>query len=369
MPTSGCRHCTRFPSIVRIVVTGGAGFIGATLCLRLVERHATWEIIAFDNLRRRGSELNVSRLRDAGVGFRHGDVRVRSDLDALGDFDALVECSAEPSAQAGLRDSPGYVIDTNLVGAHHCLKAVFDRGAYLVFLSTNRVYPVAALRELELREAETRFELGSRQKIDGVSAVGVSERFSLAGARTFYGATKLAAELLIAEYVEAFGLRAVVDRCSVVVGPWQMGKIDQGVFSYWLACHRFGRSLSYFGYGGTGKQVRDVLHVDDLAELVDDQLSRPDHWTGFTGNVGGGRPFSLSLREATELCQEITGNQVPVEGVEDSTPGDIPWYISDCAQLFAHTDWRPNRPPRRALEDIDGWIHDHERPVREALGW
>jgi CDP-paratose 2-epimerase len=361
---------TSHPSLhVRIVVTGGAGFVGATLSLRLKERHADWEIIAFDNLKRRGSELNLARLRSASVAFRHGDVRAPSDLDTLGDFDALVECSAEPSAQAGLRDSPQYVVETNLVGAHHCLEAARRCGAFVVFLSTSRVYPVAALRGLALREDETRFELEESQPVDGVSLAGVSERFPLGGARTLYGATKLAAELLIAEYGDAYGLRTVVDRCGVIAGPWQMGKVDQGVFTYWVAGHRFGRELRYFGYGGSGKQVRDVLHVDDLAELVEDQLVRPGHWSGLTVNVGGGRPFSLSLREATELCREITGNEVPVGGRGEESPSDVPLYVSDCAWLFAHTNWRPRREPRAVLEDIDRWIREHEPPVRQALGW
>ena len=92
---------------------------------------------------------------------------------------------------------------------------------------------------------------------------------SLAGARTLYGATKLAAEHLLAEYDVPW----VVNRCGVIAGPWQMGKVDQGVFTYWALAHHFGRDLRYIGYGGTGKQVRDLLHVDDLVELVDRLLA------------------------------------------------------------------------------------------------
>ena len=111
----------------------------------------------------------------------------------------------------------------------------------------------------------------------------------MGGARTLYGATKLAAELLIEEYAAAFDLRAAIDRCGVIAGPWQMGKVDQGVFAWWLLSHLFRRPLSYIGYGGTGKQVRDLLHIDDLVDLVDDQLAEPERWSGVTANVGGGR--------------------------------------------------------------------------------
>jgi CDP-paratose 2-epimerase len=130
--------------------------VGAGLCAGLAVRHPGWELIALDNLRRRGSELNLPRLREAGVRFVHGDVRVPEDLLALGPFDALVECSAEPSVLAGVDDD---VVRTNLIGAYHCLELVRRDGAQLVFLSTSRVYPLAALGGLALRETETRFEL------------------------------------------------------------------------------------------------------------------------------------------------------------------------------------------------------------------
>ncbi|MET0306789.1 MAG: NAD-dependent epimerase/dehydratase family protein, partial [Solirubrobacterales bacterium] len=281
---------------MRILVTGGAGFVGANLGVSLAARHPDWGIVALDNLMRRGSELNLARLREAGVEFVHGDVREQDDLAAAGSFDAMVECSAEPSVLAGFADT-SYSVQTNLVGAFNCLEQARREDAFVVFLSTSRVYPVAPQLELALDEAETRYELAAEQPVPGAGPAGISEDFPLPGARTLYGATKLSAELLIEEYADAFGLRAVVNRCGVIAGPWQMGKVDQGVFAFWVFHHHFGLPLSYIGYGGEGKQVRDLLHVDDLVELLDDQLARPDHWAGRTFNVGGGRDVSLSLRE------------------------------------------------------------------------
>jgi CDP-paratose 2-epimerase len=352
---------------VRVLVTGGAGFVGANLAVALAARHPDWELTALDNLKRRGSELNLPRLREAGVRFHHGDVRAPDDLAELPRADAVVECSAEPSALAGVEDGGAYVVHTNLLGAYNCLELARRHGAQLLFLSTSRVYPVARLCELVYEPTETRFELADEQPLPGASSRGVSERFPLEGARTLYGASKLSAELLVAEYEAAHGLRAVVNRCGVIAGPWQMGKVDQGVFTYWLAGHYFGRELRYLGYGGSGKQVRDLLHVDDLVELIEDQLQRPDHWAGFVGNVGGGRDFSLSLAETTELCRELTGNRVPIERVDEARPGDVPLYLSDCARLFEHADWRPTRGPRRVLEDTFEWIRGHERAVQAAL--
>jgi CDP-paratose 2-epimerase len=353
---------------VRILVTGGAGFVGGNLAIALAQRQADWEVTAFDNLKRRGSELNLSRLREAGIPFVHGDVRVATDLLDLDPFDAIVECSAEPSALAGLDGGGDYVVHTNLLGAHHCLELARRDGAYLVFLSTSRVYPVAALNEVEYTENETRFELEPAQELPGVSEAGISEGFPLDGARTLYGTSKLAAELLIAEYAESFGVRAVVNRFGVIAGPWQMGKVDQGVFTFWVLSHRLGHGLRYIGSGGIGKQVRDLLHIDDAVDLIERQLQAPDEWAGFTGNVGGGRECSLSLVETTEICRELSGNEVPIEAVQEPRPGDVPIYISDCELLYRHTDWRPRRGPREILEDINGWISDHEAAVKTSLG-
>ena len=137
----------------RVLVTGGAGFVGANLALALARAHADWEVVALDNLYRRGSELNLPRLREGGVRFVHGDVRAPADLAAVGDVQAIVECSAEPSVMAGTGgDAPDYLVQTNLLGAYHCLELARRHDAQLVFLSTSRVYPVAPLQGLALNE-------------------------------------------------------------------------------------------------------------------------------------------------------------------------------------------------------------------------
>ena len=353
---------------MRLLVTGGAGFIGASACLSLSRLHPDWELVALDNLKRRGSELNLPRLREAGVEFVHGDVRELDDLTAVRELDAIVECSAEPSVMAGVGGSPRYVVQSNLVGAYHCLELARLRDAQMIFLSTSRVYPVGPLESLDLEETGTRFELAAAQTVPGASPAGIAEDFPLTGARTLYGATKLSAELLIEEYRESYGLRAVVNRCGVIAGPWQMGKVDQGVFTFWLLAHRLGRPLKYIGFGGSGKQVRDLLHVEDLVDLIDEQLGDPQGWDGATVNVGGGREGSLSLLETTTLCAQITGRTVEVEHSTEVRPGDLPLYISDCAALSARSDWRPRRGPREVLVDIDRWISENENAVRAALG-
>jgi CDP-paratose 2-epimerase len=352
-----------------ILITGGAGFVGSNLAVYLAERHPDWEIVALDNLHRPGSELNPARLERAGVRFVRGDVREPDDFMGLPPVTALIECSAEPSAMSGVDGDTSFVFHTNLTGAYNCLELARREDAFVVFLSTSRVYPVAPLNRLALEEGDTRFELADDQELPGASAAGISEDFPLGGARTLYGATKLAAELLIEEYRAMFGLRAVVDRCGVIAGPWQMGKVDQGVFAHWLLSHRFGKPLTYIGYGGSGKQVRDLLHVTDLADLVEEQLLHQEHWDGEVLNVGGGADRSLSLRETTELCREITGQEVPIESTPEGRPGDVPIYVSDCRRLFEHTGWRPSRSARDTIADLAEWIDGHADELSETLGF
>jgi CDP-paratose 2-epimerase len=353
----------------RVLITGGAGFVGGNLAVGLAERHPDWELVAFDNLYRRGSELNLPRLEQAGVEFVKGDVRKAEELAGLAPIDALVECSAEPAALSGLDGDTGYLVHTNLTGAYNCLELARRDGAQLLFLSTSRVYPHGPLNSLELEETPTRYELAEAQPLDGASPAGIAESFPLEGARTLYGATKLAAELLVTEYAESLGIPATIDRCGVIAGPWQMGKVDQGVFSHWLLSHYFGEPLSYIGYGGEGRQVRDLLHVEDLVDLLDEQVTDAQGWNGVTANVGGGREISLSLLETTEICRELTGSEVPISPDPDSRPGDIPIYISDCARLFEHTSWRPRRGAERVMRDIHDWVDSNRDLVAGALGF
>jgi CDP-paratose 2-epimerase len=354
--------------MARVLVTGGAGFVGSNLAIALAADPGL-EVLTLDNLHRRGSELNLPRLADAGVQFIRGDVREPADFEQVPHVDAIVECSAEPSVMSGTDGDTSYLLHTNLTGAYNCLELARRDGAAMLFLSTSRVYPVAALESIRLAETPTRFGIAENQELDGISPAGVSERFPMRGARTLYGTTKLAAELLIEEYRAGFGLSAVVNRCGVIAGPWQMGKVDQGVFTHWMLSHHFGQPLRYIGYGGTGKQVRDLIHIDDLIDLVREQLLAPDRWDGVIVNVGGGIERSLSLLETTQVCRELTGNEVEIERVSQTRAGDIPVYVSDCAQLFSHTEWRPRRSAKDTLRDIHGWIADHEAALPEALGF
>jgi len=132
-----------------VLITGGAGFVGSTLGIAIRRAHPGTTVIAFDNLRRRGSEMNLPRLKEAGIRFVHGDVRELADLcDVRPAPDLILECSAEPSVLAGYGGSPEYLIHTNLTGCFHCLEVARNAKADFLFVSTSRVYPVAAVNGL-----------------------------------------------------------------------------------------------------------------------------------------------------------------------------------------------------------------------------
>jgi CDP-paratose 2-epimerase len=354
--------------MTRILITGGAGFVGSSLAVSLKTARPSLTIVALDNLHRRGSELTLARLAAAGVTFVHGDIRLREDIESAGPFDVMIECSAEPSVHAGYSGDPSYVVGTNLMGTVACLEAVRRNKAALLFLSTSRVYPIAALRALPLHEGPTRLFVPDSERGPGWSSHGISADFPLRGHRTLYGATKLASELLVDEYREMYGIPAIITRFGVIAGPWQMGKVDQGFVSLWAARHLWGDGLSYTGFGGGGKQVRDVLHVADLCDFVSLQLDRAKEWSGRTFNAGGGPSMSVSLRELTALCEARSGRSLSFGSVAETVPADIPYYVTDNREVTDVTGWAPARTVNVLLDDVFEWLRAEERQLRPILG-
>jgi CDP-paratose 2-epimerase len=349
-----------------VLVTGGAGFVGSSLALHLKRTWESVRVVCLDNLYRKGSELNVGRLEKAGIRFVRADVRDRKALLDLGGFDLFVDAAAEPSVLAGQGGHEAdYVVDTNLGGTVNVLEAARRCSGAVLFLSTSRVYPVEALRRIAVVERGDRFEIADLQGQPGLSRRGVAEEFPLKGARTLYGATKYASEVMVSEYAAQFGIRALINRCGVIAGPWQMGRVDQGVIALWVARHFYGRPLTYMGYGG--RQVRDVLHVQDLCELVVMQLAGINDWTGDVYNVGGGRSVSVSLRELTALAAQAAGFVVPVKVDDTVRPGDVPLYLTDSSRVSARWGWQPRRAVEEIVRDTMEWIRNHADSLRPVL--
>lgn len=351
-----------------ILITGGAGFIGSTIACLLKKNYADINVVALDNLKRRGSELNLVNLYRSGVRFMHGDIRHLEDLPFDQNFDLIIEAAAEPSVLAGFTSPVKYLVDTNLLGTVNILELAKKTKAHVIFLSTSRVYPLKELGQLSFTETETRFSLNEKQSFAGVSQNGINENFVLGKTRSFYGATKLCSEHLIAEYGEAYGVPYIINRCGVVTGPGQMAKADQGVLAFWMAGHIFqNNSLKYIGYGGNGKQVRDFIHSHDLFEALRIQWENFEKYQGETFNIGGGTENSVSLKELTVLCGEISGKKVDIQSVMENRPNDIPIYISDCSKFKKLSGWKTTLNARETLSDIHDWMIESKDLLRFVL--
>jgi len=352
----------------KILVTGGAGFVGSSLAIKLKEEYSGVDVFVLDNLKRRGSELNINRLKEKGIDFIHGDIRNKEDLELGQKIDLILECSAEPSVLAGVNESPEYLINTNLVGTINCLEVARKIKADVIFLSTSRVYPIKEINKLKYKETNTRFILESNQDIPGASESGISENFPLGRFRSLYGTTKLCSEFILQEYIKSYKIRGVINRCGVITGPWQMGKVDQGVVVLWVARHIWAnKPLAYIGYGGTGKQVRDFIHVDDLFEVIKIQMEDIDRYNAEVYNIGGGVENSLSLLEMTKLCEEITGNKIEISSQEKDRPNDIKVYVSDCSKFKNLTGWSCKKDAKQTFQEVYGWITKNKEELESIL--
>ncbi|MBL7058370.1 NAD-dependent epimerase/dehydratase family protein [Patescibacteria group bacterium] len=355
---------------MRVLLTGGAGFIGTNLAMNFKSKYSSAEVVCFDNLSRRGSEKNLKLLLSHGIEFIHGDIRVIEDfVDIQGEYDLFIDASADPSVLTGIYGDAGKVIGNNLTGTINCLKFAKEYAKLFIFLSTSRVYSIDHLRAIPLITNNERFEVDqAKQSILGLASGAIREDFSTRSFRSFYGSCKLASELLIEEYAHIYGLDAIINRCGVLSGEGQWGKTDQGVFTYWVAKHFYKRPLSYTGFGGNGYQVRDLLHPDDLFVLIDKQAKQKLDTKAPVYNVGGGPSRSVSLQEFTQLCQTITGNKVDIKSIEQTNPVDIPYFVTCSDKVSNDYSWTPTITAEQIVSRIYLWIRNNEKDLKTLFG-
>jgi CDP-paratose 2-epimerase len=347
---------------MKILVAGGCGFVGAAICRRMLAEREGLAITVLDSLRRAGSETNRSALASLGVSVVHGDVRIPADIEAAaagGRFDWLIDAAAEPSVLAGTAAGAGVttaqLVDHNLVGTCHLLEAAARWNAGLILLSTSRVYSIPALLAVPLRVAagsgSEAFAIDDSQPLPaGLSAGGIAESFSTAAPVSLYGATKIACEVLAAEYAHRFGTPLFVNRCGVLAGAGQFGHAAQGIFSWWIHSWAARRPLSYIGFGGLGRQVRDCLHPDDLADLLAIQIASTEAAPVFC-NVSGGQASATSLAQLSRWCEARFGPHAVASSTTDR-PYDLPWAVLDHSLASARFAWHPARGKESIFEEI-----------------
>jgi CDP-paratose 2-epimerase len=355
---------------LNVLVTGGCGFIGSHVALHL--RGAGHQVAVMDNLVRRGAEKNIATLERHGVSFFHGDVRNPEDLSNLpSSVELICDTSAQPSVVTGYAN-PLFDITNNGLGAIHILEYARPRRIPLIFWSSNRVYGADRLNTLPRRETDSRFEydsdawnrLPTELRPAGFHPIhGVSEEFSIdGGQRSIYGLSKLIADAACQEYAQAYDLPVVVNRFGVISGIGQFGHADQGWVVWWAIAHWFRLPLTYLGW--QGKQVRDVLFVEDMLSLLDMQIARITRFRGEVFNLGGGTGNAISLREATKSMQEISSRSTSISVSDQPRRGDIALYWTDNRKAALHLGWEPRTDLRTGFQRIFEWIRQNETELR-----
>jgi CDP-paratose 2-epimerase len=341
---------------MRVLITGVCGFVGGVLARGVREQRPGWELVGLDNLARAGSETNRTALRQIGVRVVHGDIRQPSDLEALPRCDWILDAAANPSVLAGVdgRTSSRQLIEHNLSGTLNLLELARTWQSGVLILSTSRVYSIRDLAAIPVEAQGQRFVPRADAPIPGFSPAGVAEGFSTAAPVSLYGATKLASETVALEYSETFNLPMRINRCGVLAGAGQFGRMDQGIFSYWIHSWARRRPLKYIGFDGAGRQVRDCLHARDLLPLVLPQMERPLDAAPRVLNVSGGMSRSASLRELSAWCERRFGPR-PVAAEPARRPFDVPWLVLDAAAAGRHWNWES----RTSLEQTWSEIAEH----------
>jgi CDP-paratose 2-epimerase len=333
---------------MRVLVTGGAGFIGANTVDRLLnDGH---EVAVIDDLSRRGSERNLDwlRQRHGPIPFYRLDVRDYGRvLDTMGEYrevDLILHFAAQVAVTTSV-DEPRRDFEINALGAFNVLEAVRELGLdpVLMYSSTNKVY--GALSHMRIIEEETRYRIAE-------SDAGVSEQTPM-DFYSPYGCSKGTADQYFRDYHRIYGLRTIVFRNSCIYGPRQFGVEDQGWVAWFVIAAVQGRPITIYG---DGKQVRDLLYVEDL---IDAMMLAVEH-VGTTGgeiyNIGGGPENSISIwKEFGPMLSELLGAEIPV-GRGEWRPGDQPLYVSDISKARQDFGWAPKVGVREGVGRLVEWV-------------
>jgi CDP-paratose 2-epimerase len=341
-----------------IIVTGSAGLIGSETVKRFAQDGA--RVVGIDNDMRAqffGAEASTKKTRDELVktvrGYEHHDVDIRdagavSDLFKKqgGSIAAIVHTASQPSHDWAARD-PQTDFTINANGTLNLLEAArnFCPEAPFVFTSTNKVYGDTPNR-LPLRELEQRWEIESGHEYEP----GISETMSIDYTQhSLFGASKVAADILVQEYGRYFGMPTVSFRGGCLTGPAHAGTELHGFLSYLMICTVTGRPYRVFGY--KGKQVRDNIHSFDLVEAFVEFVRAPR--PGEVYNLGGSRHSNCSMLEAIDLCEEISARKLTWNYEEANRIGDHIWWISDVRKFQQHyPSWKFRYGLREILEEI-----------------
>jgi len=330
---------------MRALITGGAGFIGCNTAKHLVE--AGWDVVVLDNLSRAGSEKNLDWLRrQLSFDFVNVDIRKAQEVAEVivnGRFDVVVHLAAQVAVTTSVV-SPRLDFEVNALGTLNVLEAIRCHSSTTILLnaSTNKVY--GRLSDIAVREGDMRYEFVHH-------SLGIAETQPL-DFHSPYGCSKGAADQYVVDYARIYGLRCVNFRQSCIYGPRQFGIEDQGWVAWFIIAHVIGKPITIYG---DGKQVRDVLFVDDLVAVFRYAIDAIDSVSGRAFNIGGGAENTLSLLELIEYLEDLSG-QKAIYSFGDWRPGDQPVYVSDIRRANADLNWSPAVSAREGVARLYDWV-------------
>ncbi len=334
----------------RILITGGVGFIGVNAAERFLRDG--WEVDIFDNFSRRGVELNEQYLQ--GVANVHnllihrGDVRKDQSLllERCEKSDVVLHLAAQVAVTTSVTD-PRTDFDINALGTFNVLEAVraSSKKPIVIYASTNKVY--GSLEHLSVIEEESRYALGG-----GLSAVDEHQSLDF---HSPYGCSKGAADQYVRDYSRIYGLKTIVFRQSCIYGTRQLGIEDQGWVAWFMIAAMFQRPVTLYG---NGKQVRDLLFVEDLVEAYAQAIAHIDTCSGQAYNLGGGPENTLSLLEFFAILEKDFGQKLtPAHSPE--RPGDQPIFIADNRKFSADSGWKVKTNVRDGLQKLHDWLQEN----------
>ncbi len=335
---------------MKILITGGCGFVGSNIAIYLKKKLTNSKIYSLDNLMRKGSNLNKKRLKEYKIKNFKINIENLEKVKSLPKFNLIIDCCAEPAIEISRKD-PDRVFNTNLVGTFNILKKCIKDNSNIIFLSSSRVYSIDKLNKL-VNKLYLKKAIKIKKKID--------EEFETQSASSLYGFTKLSSEKLIKEFFYKSSLRYIINRFGVITGPWQFGKQDQGFVTLWVAKHFFKKKLSYIGFGGHGNQVRDIIHINDVCNIIYLQIKRIKKINNNTFNIGGGIQNAISLKKLTFKCQKITKNKVSIDKIKSTSSFDIPYFVTDNSKIYKFYKWKPSYNIDFILKDIYIWLKKYK---------
>ena len=359
-PALGSAPCARLLLVAKkALVTGSCGLIGSEVCLHLARNG--FQIYGVDNNERSvffgpegDTRWSLKRLQTQISGYRHFDLDIRNREGVLRLVeevrpDAIVHTAAQPSHDRAAA-IPFDDFDTNAVGTLNFLEAARRSSpeAPFVHMSTNKVYGDRP-NTIALRELETRWDYADAQYEHGVP-----ETFSIDQSKhSLFGASKVASDVMVQEYGRYFNMPTCCLRGGCLTGPNHSGVELHGFLSYLVRCNLEGREYKVFGY--KGKQVRDNIHSEDVANFIVEFCAAPR--AGEVYNIGGGKDNSCSILEAFQIAEEFSGKPQRYVYVDQNRIGDHICYYSDLRKMKSHyPKWTITRSLRDTIREItESW--------------